>query len=80
MAMLAALLGLSLTAARRTRLGRPLARWLLVAAMAGCGVQLVSLYTHAYWAPDLFWLVGPVVAGALAAEFRSRARREDNTS
>jgi hypothetical protein len=79
-AVLAAVLGLSLTAARRTRLGRPFARWCLVATMYGGSAQLVNLYTHAYWAPYLFWLVGPVVLGALVAEFRYRGSREDGSS
>jgi hypothetical protein len=73
--LLAAALGLSLTVAGRTRLGRRSVRWVLVLGAVVEVVQLVNLYVRQQWAADLFFVVGPVVIGAAVAEIRHHTAR-----
>jgi hypothetical protein len=75
LALLAAGLGLSLTVARRTRLGRRSVRWALAVCVVIEIVQLVNLYVRQHWAADLFFILGPVVIGAAAAEIRHHTAR-----
>jgi hypothetical protein len=61
-------LGLSLTVARRTRLGRPVSRWAFVAGIAIEGSELVNLYVrHHHWTSALFFIVGIGASAMLAA-------------
>jgi hypothetical protein len=78
MCVLAIALGLSLTVAKRTWLGRPIVRWVLVISVVMESVQLVNLYVRQPWAARLFWLVGPVILGMLAAEAIRTNRKRSN--
>jgi hypothetical protein len=70
--LLAAGLGLSLTVARRTRLGRRGVRWGLVICAVVEVIQLINLYVQRQWAAELFFLVGPVALGSVIAEVQWR--------
>lgn len=68
-------LGLSLTLGKRTWLGRPVFRWVLVIGVVMESVQVVNLYVRQRWAAQLFWIVGLVVLGVLAAEAFRTSRK-----
>jgi hypothetical protein len=67
---------LSLTLARRTFLGRPFARWLLVICVLGGSWQLTTIYTGDAWPLYLLVIIVPVVLAVIAAESRFRADRK----
>jgi hypothetical protein len=79
MCVLAIALGLSLTVAKRTWLGRSTVRWVLVISVVIESVQLVNLYVRQPWAAQLFWIVGPVILGMLAAEAIRTNRKRSST-
>ena len=79
MCVLAIALGLSLTVAKRTWLGRSTVRWVLVISVLIESVQLVNLYVRQPWAAQLFWIVGPVILGMLAAEAIRTNRKRSST-
>jgi hypothetical protein len=78
--VIAFVFALSLTVARRTRLGRPYARWwLLIAVVVECA-WLMFLYTQSHWADYLLWSTIPMVAALVTAEYRSRMGRGRSSS
>jgi hypothetical protein len=72
-------LGLSLTLAKRTRLGRPAPRWILSGGLVIETAELINLYVQEQWAAYLFLIALPFLLGPLAAEIRSLAARKNGS-
>jgi hypothetical protein len=73
-------LGLTLTVARHTRWGRASSRLVIASYLAGLSAELVNLYTHARWAPFLFFLTAPFLVMALVAEIAGARRAARSAS